>query len=308
MSRSTISTFQLFERFPDEPTARVYLEGRLWPCGPRCPQCGGSTLTTRPNGFYRCNPCKKFTFSVREGTIFGRSKIPLHKWIYAMYLIVTSRKGISSMQLAKEIGVTQKSAWFMLQRLREACSGIDMDKLRGDIEIDEAFIGGLEGNKHESKKLHAGRGSVGKTSVLGFRERGKGGRTRAKVIEKRSIQSIQGEIFEQVEIGSQLYTDDHMVFNDLDGLFYRHETVNHSAGEYKRGLAHTNTIESVWAVFKRGVHGIWHHVSPKHLNRYIDEAAFRLNVGNVAIHTNRRLDAFVDAVAGKRITYAEVIA
>ena len=136
MSKSTISTFQLFERFPDEPTARVYLESRLWPNGPRCPQCGGSVLTARLNGFYRCNPCSKFTFSVREGTIFGRSKIPLHKWIYAMYLVVTSRKGISSLQLAKEIGVTQKTAWFMLQRLREACSGIDMDKLRGIVEID----------------------------------------------------------------------------------------------------------------------------------------------------------------------------
>jgi transposase-like protein len=137
MSKSTISTFQLFERFPDEPTARVYLESRLWPNGPRCPQCGGFALTARPNGFYRCNPCGKFTFSVREGTIFGRSKIPLHKWIYAMYLAVTSRKGISSLQLAKEIGVTQKTAWFMLQRLREACSGIDMDKLRGIEELDK---------------------------------------------------------------------------------------------------------------------------------------------------------------------------
>jgi transposase-like protein len=137
MSRSTISTVQLFERFPDQEAARIYLEGRLWPNGPVCPQCGTSTLTVRPNGFYRCNPCGKFTFSVREGTIFGRSKIPLHKWIYAMYLVVTARKGISSMQLAKEIGVTQKSAWFMLQRLREACSGIDMDKLRGIVEIDD---------------------------------------------------------------------------------------------------------------------------------------------------------------------------
>jgi hypothetical protein len=212
------------------------------------------------------------------------------------------------MQLAKEIGVTQKSAWFMLQRLREACNGIDMDKLCGTIEIDEAFIGGLEGNKHESKKLHAGRGSVGKTSVLGMRERGKGGRTRAKVITDRTLDAIHNEIHGNVEVNSQLFTDDHMMFNDLDGLFYRHETVNHSAGEYKRGLAHTNTIESVWAVFKRGVHGVWHHVSPKHLSRYIDEATFRLNAGNVAIHTNRRLDAFVDAVAGKRITYKEVTA
>ena len=112
------------------PSNAADLESRLWPNGPVCPRCGGTTLTTRPNGFHRCNPCGKFTFNVREGTIFGRSKIALNKWVYAMYLVVTSRKGISSLQLAKEIGVTQKTAWFMLQRLREACGGIDMDKLR----------------------------------------------------------------------------------------------------------------------------------------------------------------------------------
>ena len=124
MSQSTISTFQLFEMFPDEETARKYLEDRLWPLGAICPQCNsGTRVIVRPNGFYRCNGCKKFTFSIRTGTILGRSKIPLHKWVYAMYLLVTSRKGISSMQLAKEIGVTQKSAWFMLQRLREAVAG-----------------------------------------------------------------------------------------------------------------------------------------------------------------------------------------
>lgn len=198
MSKSTISTFELFALFPDEATAREYLEGRLWPNGPVCPQCGNSALLTRPNGFYRCNPCGKYTFSVREGTIFGRSKIPLHKWIYAMYLLVTARKGISSMQLAKEIGVTQKSAWFMLQRLREAC--------------------GNDG--------------------------------------------------------------------DLD----------------------TNSIESVWAVLKRGLHGVYHHASAKHLSRYVDEFTFRLNEGNVARHSLERLASFVDRVAGKRITYAEVIA
>jgi transposase-like protein len=307
MSRSTISTFRLFEMFPTEDSARAYLEGRLWPNGPICPKChSGERLTTRKNGFHRCNACAE-DFTVRTGTIFGRSHIPLHKWVYAMYLLVTARKGISSMQLAKEIGVTQKSAWFMLQRLREACSAPDnIDKLRGVIEIDEAFFGGKERNKHESKKLHAGRGPVGKTAVLGMRERG--GRTRAKVVEIRSIQAIQGEIFEGVEVGSQLYTDDHAVFSDLDGLFYNHETVNHAAGEYARGAANTNSIESVWAVLKRGVHGVYHHVSPKHLARYVDEFAFRLNEGNVARHTLQRLDSFVDAVVGKRITYAEVTA
>jgi len=137
MSRSTISTFAPFEMFPTEDSARAYLEGRLWPNGPICPAChSGERLTPRKNGFYRCNACAE-DFTVRSGTILGRSHVPLHKWVCSMYLLVTARKGISSMQLAQEIGVTQKSAWFMLQRLREACSAPDnIDKLRGVIEID----------------------------------------------------------------------------------------------------------------------------------------------------------------------------
>jgi transposase-like protein len=243
MSRSTISTFKLFELFPDQESARLYLESRLWPNGPRCPFCGGDRINVRKGGYYRCLACDEGeNFTVRTNTVMERSKVPLHKWVYSMYLLVTARKGISSMQLAKEIGVTQKTAWFILGRLREACSSPDsIDKLKGVIEIDEAFLGGKEGNKHESKKLHAGRGAVGKSTVLGMRERG--GRTLAKVTPIRSLDLVHGAIHANVEVGSQLYTDDHMVFADLDGLFYRHETVNHSAGEYKRGAAHTNGAE-----------------------------------------------------------------
>src|ERR1700677_633650 len=175
MSKSTISTFQLFEMFPNQEAARLYLQSRLWSDGVTCPTCKGKeNITTRKHGFYRCNPCK-LDFTIRTGTIFERSHVPLHKWIYAMYLLVTARKGISSMQLAKEIGITQKSAWFVLHRLREACGGDDLSKLKGIIEIDETYVGGIEANKHENKKLKAGRGTVGKTAVLGIRERG--GRT-----------------------------------------------------------------------------------------------------------------------------------
>src|ERR1017187_10403600 len=146
MSKSTISTFELFAMFPDQESARVYLEGRLWPNGPRCPCCGlGERLTARKVGFFRCNQCKE-DFTVRTGTIFERSHVPLHKWVYAMYLLVTARKGISSLQLAKEIGVTQKNAWFVLQRLREACAG-QTGKLSGLNEVDETYIGGKETNK-----------------------------------------------------------------------------------------------------------------------------------------------------------------
>ncbi len=183
MSKSTISTFQLFAMFPDQETARMYLEGRLWPNGPTCPVCGlGERITARKDGYYRCNQCKE-DFTVRTGTIFERSHVPLHKWIYAMYLLVTARKGISSMQLAKEIGITQKSAWFVLGRLREAC-GDDLEKLQGIVEIDETYIGGREENKHESKKLQ-GRSAVpsARPPVLGMRERG--GAPKAMPIEAR---------------------------------------------------------------------------------------------------------------------------
>lgn len=308
MSKSTISTYALMKMIPDAESARLYLEGHLWPNGPVCPDCKSERISARESrpGFYHCNACN-FDFTVRTGTIFERSKIPLDKWVYAMYLLVTARKGISSMQLAKEIGVTQKSAWFMLGRLREACSAPDsIDKLKGVIEIDECFIGGKEANKHERKKLKAGRGPVGKTAVLGMRERG--GRTVAKVITQRTVQAIHGEIFERTELGSTLYTDDHIVFANLDGLFYRHETINHANGEYARGPVTTNGMESVWAVLKRGLHGVYHHISRKHTGRYVDEFAWRLNEGNVARHTLERLTSLVLAVVGKRLTYERLTA
>ncbi|MDZ4341186.1 MAG: IS1595 family transposase [Candidatus Binatia bacterium] len=308
MSRSTISTFQLFDLFPDEESARAYLEDRLWPDGATCPDCHSRERITirqgRRAGYYLCNVCK-VEFTIRTKTIFERSHIPLHKWLYAMYLLVTARKGISSMQLSKEIGVTQKSAWFMLHRLREACDK-DIDKLRGEVEIDETFIGGLEANKHEHKKLNMGRGSVGKSAVLGMRERG--GRTKAMPINSTSIEEIQQAIHAHVEVGSMLYTDEHAAYNDLDGLFFRQERVNHSANEYVKGMASTNGIESVWAVLKRGLNGVYHQISKKHLARYVDEFTFRLNDGDVKRHTLARLDSFVDAIRGKRITWKELTA
>ena len=305
MSQSTISTFQLFAMIPDAESARLYLEARLWPDGVVCPTCSGQDrITTRKNGFYRCNKCK-LDFTVRTGTIFERSHVPLHKWIYAMYLMVTARKGISSLQLAKEIGITQKSAWFVLQRLREACAG-QTGKLSGLIEVDETYIGGKETNKHESKKLKMGRGAVGKTAVMGIRERN--GRTLAMKIVNTDKATMQSMILANVESASVILTDEHSAYVGLGDVFLAHETVNHIAGEYQRGFASTNSIESVWAVLKRAIYGTWHQVSVKHLDRYVSEVSFRLNAGAVTKHTLTRLDSFVAAVDGKRLTYARLTA
>ena len=305
--RSTISTFELFSRFPDKESARLYLEERRWRGEVSCPHCGDyEKITARKGkrlGYYRCRDCSK-EFTVRTGTIFERSHVPLHKWLYAMYLVVTARKGISSLQLSKQIGVTQKTAWFVLGRLREAC-GDDPGKLSGIIEIDEAYVGGKEKSRHFVKRQNLGRGIVGKQAVLGMRQRG--GKSIAMPISRTDRATLHNQISRHVAFGSMIYTDDHEGYSGL--AQYGRDSVRHSRGEYVgiRGV-HINSVESMWALLKRGIYGTWHHVSIKHLFRYANECTFRLNEGCCERHTLDRLAAFATKAFRNRITYRELVA
>ncbi len=302
---NTLSLFDLMRMYPAEEDAIRYLERIRWGSTPRCARCGSPDKIS-PNkkrfGDYWCGYCRQY-FNAKTGTPLEHNRIrDQRKWIFASYLLMTARKGISAMQLHKELDISYKASWYLLHRLRLAC-GSKMEALRGIVEVDEVYLGGEEENKHESKRLKVGGGAGGKQAVIGMRERG--GRVQAMPIEKTDKETLRGVVRGHVRSGSTICTDDSPSYR---GVANRHRTVNHSAKEYVNGMAHVNGIESVWAVLKRGFNGTYHNWSKKHCRHYVNEFAFRLNEGNCERDTQDRLDDLFRAMTGKTITYEELTA
>lgn len=290
--------------FHSEEAAYRFVESRLWPEGPVCPHCGGVERISKMQGkstrvgAYKCYQCRK-PFTVKIGTIFEDSKVHMHLWLQAMYLIAGSKKGISSNQLHRILGVTLKTAWFMSHRIREAMAGSGLAPFGSDggfVEVDETFIGRKAGAPVKTAFSH-------KMKVLSLVERNTG-QARSYVIDKVSLQDIDPILARNVAPAAHLMTDEARVYVSLAAYYRQHSQVTHGAGEYGRGDLHTNTIEGFFSIFKRGMKGVYQHCQEKHLHRYLAEFDFRYS-NRVALGCDdtERAERLLMGVIGKRLTY-----
>ena len=302
--REGITLIQLYDMFPDETAARQWFEQRLWN-GHRC--CGhcGSLRTSKASHAkmpYWCTDCRSY-FSVRTGTALECSRLPLRKWAIAIYLEVTSLKSVSSMKLHRDIGVSQRAAWFMLHRIRETWKPNRGNSFGGPVEVDETYFGGKRRNMRASKrKALTGRGASGKTAVVGMKDR-TSNRVLAKVVENADKPTLQGFVLDNSAPDAKVYTDDAAAYA---GLPRDREAVRHSVGEYVRQQAHTNGIESFWATLKRAHKGVFHKMSPKHLQRYVNEFAGKHNVRDE--DTIAQMVVVAAGLVGKRLMYRDLVA
>ena len=304
--REGLTLVQLMDMFPTEEAATAWFESVVWDDGRHCPKCGSLTTREVPKAKpmpYWCTDCRSY-FSVRTGTPMARSNIPLRKWAIAIYLCLTSLKSVSSMKLHRDIGVSQRAAWFMLHRIREAWAGDDDDQLDGPAEVDETYMGGKRRNMSKAKRRQLeGRGAVGKTAVVGVKDRATN-EVRAEVVDSTDGEALKGFVREHVEPGAVLYTDEAAAYKGMPE--FDHEAVNHSVGEYVDGMAHTNGIESFWSMLKRAHKGTFHKISPKHLDRYVQEFAGKHNIRDSG--TLAQMRDTVARLVGRNLLYRDLIA
>jgi transposase-like protein len=299
----TLQEAVIFYADPDNCLRKMV--SKRWPSGVVCPTCGSTKVCF--NASRRTWKCgshhPKREFSVKVGTIFEDSPISLSKWLVAFWMITNCKNGISSYEVGRALGVTQKTAWFMDHRIRLALQDSSGGKLGGEVEVDETFIGGKARNMHvaQKKRRITGTGGKDKTVVAGFVARG--GKVQTTVVENRSKKILQEEVKKRVEAGSALYTDELLSYEGLAGE-YAHQVINHAVA-YVDGTVHTNTMENFWSLLKRGLNGTYVSVEPYHLFRYLDEQMFRYN-NRKELDDAGRFDLALSQVFGKRLTYAEV--